>query len=128
MSGRNEVRSPPLLPGTGRLPLARWLQRDLWILLLIFCLFYFYRLSEFSLSIDDELEAGGDHWRVWILTGRWAGFVIDHFVLPQSTVPFLPIFLFGVFMCLAYRVILRAFEVPRIELAQYLTFPFFVAL
>ena len=128
MSERNDSRKLTPLIGSTSLPLQRWLPRELWVLLAIFCLFYFFRLGEFSLSIDDELEALRDFARVWILTGRWAGFVIDQYLLPQSTIPFLPIFLFGFFMCLAYRVLLRALGIMRLEAVHYFAFPFFAAL
>lgn len=119
--------STPLLRPT-LLPLQRWLRRDLWILLLIFCLFYCFRLGQFSISIDDEFEAAGNYSNVWILTGRWAGFFIDRYLLPQTTIPFLPIFLFGFFMCLAYRLLLRTFDVAKPGPVHYLAFPFFIAL
>ncbi|MBS0570187.1 MAG: glucosyltransferase domain-containing protein [Proteobacteria bacterium] len=122
-----EPIAPELIRPT-LLPLKRWMPRDFWILLLIFFALYFFRLGQFSISIDDELEAMGNYSNVWILTGRWAGYVIDRYLLARSTIPFLPIFLFGIAMCMAYLQLLRAFGIQRARATDFLAFPFFAAL
>ena len=110
------------------LPLRDWLRLDVCVLLLIFMLFYFFRLAEFSLSIDDELGALHATPNVWIQAGRWAGYLFDRFLLPQSTLPFLPILLFGLFLSMSYAVVLSAFGIKRLNLVHYLAFPLYAAL
>ena len=131
MHNANATSDPPganpLLRST-RLPINALVRADVLILLLIFFAFYFFRLSEFSLSIDDEMGALQASSRVWVLTGRWAGYLFDQFLLPNSTVPFFPIFLFGLLLSISYPILLSAFGVNRLGLIHYFAFPLYVAL
>jgi Glucosyl transferase GtrII len=116
----------PLLQ-TSSFALENWLRPELLALFGIFVVFYFFKLSFFSLSIDDELGALQVQSRVWVLTGRWAGYFFDKYLMPQSTVPYLPVFLFGFFATLSYPVLLRALGVRRLGGVHLLTYPLYVA-
>ncbi|HEX3896588.1 MAG TPA: glucosyltransferase domain-containing protein [Rudaea sp.] len=107
--------------------ISSWFRLDILALLAIFFVFYFYKMAHFSLSIDDELEATQTYSSVWALTGRWAGYLFDKYLLPQSTIPFLPVFLFGFFASVSYVVSLRAFAVRKLAPAHYAAFPIYAA-
>ena len=107
--------------------LKRWLRPDLLALFCVFAGFYFFKLSFFSLSIDDEVGALQTTSRVWILTGRWAAYFFNEYLLPQATIPFLPIALFGFFATLSYSVMLSALGVRRLGGVHLLTYPLYVA-
>ena len=109
------------------LPLKKWMRLDLAALFIIFVVFYYFKLSNFSLSIDDEMEAVRAADYAWILTGRWAGFIFDHFLVPQSILPYFPIFLLGVNLTLSYPLLLSAYGVKRLEPVHYLAFGFYAA-
>jgi hypothetical protein len=59
---------------------------------------YGYEITNFSLSIDEELHSfDAGNWRVWISQGRW-GMGVLVYILPHglSSIPFLPTFLFAI--------------------------------
>ena len=78
------------------------------ILLALFAAFHVSELTNFTLSIDDELEAFRASPHLWVALGRWAGYLFEKFVLPQPVVPFLPLALFGLFCSIGYLFFLRA--------------------
>ena len=104
-------------------------------LLLIFAVFYAAQLVSFQIPVDAEMAAmrgAVDGWgmpthTVWIQQGRWGTYLIERFIMPQPTVPFLPLAIFGFFMALAYLMILRACGIPELSFRHYATFPVFVA-
>ncbi len=116
----------PTLMRSAVLP-STFLRKDVLILLLIFVAFYFFRLADFSLSIDDEAAAMGLTANTWLSNGRWVAYLIYQYLLPQPVIPFLPIFLFGVFLSISYPVVLSAFGVNRLGWVHYIAFPLYAA-
>jgi hypothetical protein len=72
-------------------------------LLAVFAIFvalltYGYEITNFSLSIDEEVHSfGSANWRAWISQGRWGmGVLVYIFPRGLSFIPFLPTFLFAI--------------------------------
>jgi len=59
---------------------------------------YGYEITNFSLSIDEEIHSfDAGNWRVWISQGRWGmGVLVYLFPHVLSIIPFLPTFLFAI--------------------------------
>jgi hypothetical protein len=110
------------LLGDVRLPLSRWLDTQTAVLLLIFILFYFFRLASFTLSIDDEFGAVRSSPDVWLIQGRWSLYLLERFVVARQVLPFFPFVAFGACLALSYRVLLSAFGVERLSKIDFLTF------
>lgn len=115
---------------------AAWLKREAtlnraalmafpWLLMIAF-LCNFYALSTFALSVDDEYAALRIFPEVWISQGRWTVYLIEKFILPQPTMPFLPNALFCVFITISYVLIARAHALTM-NWKVYLLFPLFCA-
>ena len=126
----NEEKSPakrsrPLLAGIQVVPKA-WLRIDLIAFLLIFFIFYHFKLSAFSLSIDDELGATRMSAAVWLVQGRWGIYLVEQ-VFRQQVVPFFPFFIFGCCMSASYALLLSAFGVTRSRFVHYLAFAIYAA-
>ncbi len=96
--------------------------RDYLALLGIFILLYFFKLSSFSISIDDEMAAGRESADVWLLQGRWAIYFLERFFISQQVIPFFPFFVFGCCLAISYRRLLAAFDIDRLEIAHFLAF------
>lgn len=101
--------------------------REIAVLLLIFTIFYFGQLANFSLSIDDEFAAFRNNSEVWLSQGRWSIYLFEHFVMPQPIVPFLPTFLFGLLCATGYTVLARTFDIQKSKFLYYALFPIIVA-
>jgi len=64
---------------------------------------YSYEITNFSLSIDEEIHSFiAENWLEWIAQGRW-GMGVLTYIFPQgfSSIPFLPTFLFAVGLALS---------------------------
>ena len=105
-----------------RLPLSRWFDTQTAALLLIFILFYFFRLASFSLSIDDEFGAVRSSPDVWLVQGRWAVYLLERFVVSRQVLPFFPFLVFGGCLALSYRMLLDTFGIERLGKIDYLAF------
>jgi Glucosyl transferase GtrII len=119
-SGSRESGLQASLPSVSRL-----LRADVLVLLLIFVVFHYFKLSSFSLAIDDEYEALRPTHYNWIVTGRWAAYLFLRLLAPQPIVPFFPAFLFGLGLALSYPLLLSCFRVKRLQPVHYLTFPLY---
>jgi hypothetical protein len=106
-------------------PLARMLRADVLVLLLIFAVFHYFKLSTFSIAIDDEYEALRSDGYNWIVTGRWASYLFLRYFVPQPILPFFPTFLFGAGLALSYPLLLACFGVRRLGPVHYLSFPLY---
>ncbi|UVF18359.1 glucosyltransferase domain-containing protein [Microvirga terrae] len=95
-------------------------------LMLIFIALYLSELGIFPLSIDEEFAAFRDDPAVWVAQGRWAVYLIELFLLPQPTIPYLPVVLFGVCTVVSYLLILRSLRFET-NLWAYILFPLFAA-
>lgn len=106
-------------------PLNSPLLRTAIILFVIFYFFYATNIQTFVSSIDDEYPPfiGYDFWRS---SGRWSMYFLTY-VVPNTSLPFLPYILFGFFSVFAYLVFLRALGVDTFSLLHYLIFPVFIA-
>ncbi len=102
-------------------------------LLLIFVTFYLGKLTTFHIGVDAEtaafraidpqVVAHGP--LIWLRQGRWGVFLLERYVVQQTTLPFLPWASFGLFMSLAYLMFLRAFGVSRPDGRHCLAFAVF---
>lgn len=107
--------------------LARWLRPELAVLVSIFILFYYFKLANYAALIDDEVAAVRTSPDIWLTQGRWGAYLFEWLVLPNPVIPFLPVFLFGLFIGTAYLFLLSAHDVERPRLLHYATFPLFAA-
>lgn len=107
--------------------LRRWFRPELLVLLGIFVLFYFYKLANYSLQIDDEWAFVRTTPDVWLEQGRWGAYLVERWLLPNPSIPFLATFLFGLFASSGYLLLLAAHGVSRPRVLHYLTFPLFIA-
>ncbi|MBJ6127844.1 glucosyltransferase domain-containing protein [Microvirga splendida] len=96
-------------------------------LMLIFLALYLSELGIFPLSIDEEFAAYRTDPAVWVAQGRWAVYLIELFLFPQPTIPYLPVVLFGICAVIAYLFMLRSHRFERSNLWAYILFPLFAA-
>jgi Glucosyl transferase GtrII len=114
------MRTAPFTPGA-------WLRPDMLILFIVFIVFYYFKLSTFSISIDDEFGAVRDSANVWLIQGRWGGYLLERLFVSEQVVPFFPFFVFGCCLSISYPILLSAFGVKRLQLIHYIAFPLYVA-
>lgn len=95
-------------------------------LVVIAAAFHFTSLGTFALSPDDEYAAFRTNPDVWVGQGRWTVYLIEGFVLPQPTVPYLPNAIFCISVAVAYVLLVRAHGLP-ITWRTYFLFPLFCA-
>jgi Glucosyl transferase GtrII len=65
-------------------------------------------ITNFFLSIDDEMGAFRTDASVWIADGRWTAFLIERFIFPQPVLPFAPNLFFYACLAISYILLLRA--------------------
>ena len=66
-------------------------------LVLIFVVLYISELGIFSLSIDEEFAAFRDAASpAWVTQGRWTIYLLQILLMPQTTIPYLPMLIFGI--------------------------------
>lgn len=97
------------------------------LLLGIFTLFYFSALSGFALSIDDEMGAVRTSPDVWARHGRWLMYLLELRVIPQPTLAFFPLFVFGLCCSIGYLLVARAHGMGLADGRTYLLFLIFSA-
>ena len=97
------------------------------LLLVIFTLFYFSALSGFALSIDDEIGAVRTSPDVWARHGRWLMYLIELRVIPQPTLAFFPLFVFGLCCSIGSLLIESAHGMGLADGRTYLLFLIFSA-
>lgn len=107
--------------------LSRWFRPELAVLMALFMLLYFFKLANYSLQIDDEVAALRTTSEIWLTQGRWGAYLFETWILPNPAIPFLPTFLFGLFVSIGYLVLLNAHGVKYPGVLHYATFPIFVA-
>jgi hypothetical protein len=103
------------------------LRADVLILLGIFTFFYYFKLSTFSISIDDELSAVRASADVWLIQGRWGIYLLERWVISEQVVPFFPFFIFGCCLALSYPILLSAFGIKRLTVVHYAAFALYAA-
>ena len=97
------------------------------ILLGIFAAFYAVELTSFQLSIDDEYAVYRESADIWVQQGRFTVYVLERFLFSYPVIPFFPHAVFGVFVSLAYLVVLRTCGVRQLGLVHFVLFPLFAA-
>ncbi|EGV28581.1 hypothetical protein ThidrDRAFT_3649 [Thiorhodococcus drewsii AZ1] len=103
-------------------------QEDLKIfghLFLIFFVSYAYEITNFNISIDDEILAYQSASK-FVDLGRWLFPLIRESFWPQVITPLGPYILFGLCIALGYLYILRAFGIFRPALFHYSAFAAFI--
>lgn len=65
-------------------------------------------MTNFFLSVDDEVGAFRTDPSVWISDGRWTAFLVEKFIFPLPVLPFAPNLFFYICLAVSYMVILRA--------------------
>lgn len=98
--------------------------KELCILFFIAIALNSYFITNFSLSIDDELGAIRNSPEVWIAQGRWAVYLIERYLLPIPAIPFLPYLMLDLCIALSYMLIIRMHGASP-GWQTYLTFPVF---
>jgi hypothetical protein len=103
---------------------------DMWkafpYLMMISVFFYFSGLSFFSIPIDAEFSALRNDPTIWASQGRWTAYLVERFLVPQSTIPFLPLAMFCVCMSVSYILVLISHNL-KINWRSYLLYPVFCA-
>ena len=104
---------------TGSLLLTRGELRTLFHLIVIFCLLYAYELTNFNLSIDDEVIAfsPSSHFAAM---GRWVHPLIRETLFPQPIVPVIGMMLFAALLSLSYLYTIRILGVKTPGLFHYI--------
>src|SRR5690606_10508589 len=92
-------------------------------------LIWLYSLTNYSISIDQELAAWRTDQRIWADQGRWLTYFLTVYVLPQPVVPFLPTLILCASLLLSYLIILAAHNLglnwkTLLLFALYAAFPF----
>jgi len=110
-------------------PTAHRLAAVFGVLLLIYCFVYFFELASFPFSLDEEWAAYRKDPSIWIAQGRWGAFLIEKYVLPQPSIPFLPQMMFGAACAAAFLMILRVVrrDILALSLSDYASFVIFCA-
>ncbi|MDT3313315.1 glucosyltransferase domain-containing protein [Pseudomonas sp. rhizo66] len=83
-------------------------------------------LTNFFLSVDDEVGAFRTDPSVWIADGRWTAFLVEKFIFPLPVLPFVPNLFFYVCLAASYMLILRSHNLTFTKLTA-LTYCVFVA-
>ncbi len=85
-----------------------------------------YLISNFSISIDDEMAAFRVQPDIWLEEGRWTTYLLERFVFPQPVIPYAHNLMFALSIALAYMFLVRAHNLPR-DWRMFLAFPVFGA-
>jgi hypothetical protein len=96
------------------------------IITLIIVVLNLYFLTNFSLSVDDEVWVNQSPAMWNIAIGRWTSAVLDHFLFPKPIVPFAPYLIFSLCLALSYLFLIRAHSVSK-DYQKYLALAVFVA-
>ncbi|ADK84624.1 conserved hypothetical protein [Desulfarculus baarsii DSM 2075] len=88
--------------------------------------FNLYFLSNFTLSIDDEIAAFRTDPSAWIGQGRWLLYLVEKQLFPQPVLPYVPNVVFCATMAAAYALLVRAHDL-RDDWRIYFSFPVFCA-
>ena len=97
------------------------------LLLGVFVLFYFNALSSFALSIDDEMGAVRTDPGIWASQGRWLMYLLELRIIPQPTLAFFPLFVFGLCCSASYLFVAKAHNMGLDDGRTYLLFVIFCA-
>jgi len=79
-------------------------------------LVYWYELSNFTLSIDEEFP---DNFEQTVMMGRWAHALLKLWILPEPYVPFFSLMLGLIFLSLSCSVSVTILELSATEAALF---------
>ncbi len=83
-------------------------------LLLLACISHAYDLFNFTLSIDDEFHAQTAGAKLaWAEQSRWGMYLANFLVLPDTTMPFVPMLVAVVMTALSVHFVVRLFSAER---------------
>lgn len=72
---------------------------------------YGFELFNLNLTIDEEVHAFSSQADRWIEQGRWGMYLLNRFLLPQSIIPFVPLFIALTFHIVAILLLLSSWRV-----------------
>jgi len=93
--------------------------------LIIFILNIFF-LSNFSLSIDDEMYAVAPSSRWWISIGRWTVALLEKFIFKEPVIPYVPYFFFSICLAISYSLLIQSHKVND-NFIKYFSLPVLTA-
>lgn len=86
-------------------------------------LIYAVELSNFTLSLDEELHAyEAQPWRLWIGQGRWSMALLSYVFPPLATTPFLPTAMFCVALAISGLLLAGCYARSRAEAFAFVGF------
>lgn len=107
-----------------------WLRKNkYWLayLTIVAILFFSFPLFNFSLTIDEEVASLFTGPNIgWIEQGRWGMYLLSYLILPNSVMPFVPLFITVICSALSYAIITRILSFKR-TFADYVAAPLFIA-
>ena len=68
-------------------------------------------LSYFYISIDDEIFAFNNPYKVWISIDRWTSALVNIFLFTHSTIPFLPFLFFSICISSAFIILSLSYNI-----------------
>lgn len=86
---------------------------------------HIFEISNFMLSIDDEYSAFRIRPEAWIWDGRWTAYLIEGFLFPQPTMPYIPNLIASFLMAFSYILILKSHSL-QLNWKVYITYPIFI--
>lgn len=96
------------------------------ILLGFSVILHLYSMTNFMLSIDDELAAFRVDPGIWLRQERWTAYLLERFVFPNPTIPYTLNLLFALFIAFAYFLLITAHRFPN-DWRIFFAFPIFSA-
>lgn len=95
-------------------------------LVLLAMLFWFYSLSSYSISIDQEFAALQQYPEAWARQGRWFVHFLTAYILPQPVLPYFTPLVFCLSMALSYVLVLASHRLSA-DWKALAAFPVFAA-
>jgi len=99
--------------------------RDFSVIIAMTLIFNVFYLSNFSISIDDEVHAIVPSYRHWLSIGRYTAAILDRFLFPQPVIPYTPYLFFSLCSALSYFFVIKAHNITK-NYHKYFTLPVFV--
>lgn len=101
------------------------LAKDFGVIAAIILFLNGFYLSNFSLSIDDELHALNHSYVQWISLGRWTLAALDRWVFPQPVLPVVPFLFFSLCLAASYLLLTLSHQIQQ-KYLRYFSLPVFI--
>ncbi len=76
---------------------------------------YGFELFNFNITPDEEIHATYlGHTRAWIVQGRWGMYLLNKFIIPYTTIPFIPLFIGLLFYIAAVLLLLKSWNITSV--------------